>query len=120
MKKIFLLYFTILLSPVFGQESLNMNLLNTWNDPSIPPTSAFNNPYNEVWGYEANGHEYAIVGSTMGTHILEITDINNVVEVDFVPEPLKVQELFIAICTTMPGIYTWYARKAKAPCKLRI
>jgi choice-of-anchor B domain-containing protein len=62
-----------------------MTLLNQWDDPDIPPTSAFNNPYNEIWGYEADGHEYAIIASTLGTHILEITDINNVVEVDFVP-----------------------------------
>jgi len=85
--KRFLLFFLgiFMLFPVFGQESLNMNLLYNWDDPTIPPTSAFNNPYNEIWGYEANGREYAIVASTLGTHILDITDIDNVTEVDFVP-----------------------------------
>ena len=86
MKRYFLLFLgAFLVFPVFGQESLNMNLLYNWEDPSIPPTSAFNNPYNEVWGYEADGHEYAIVASTLGTHILDITDTDNVTEVDFVP-----------------------------------
>ena len=86
MKRILLLCFSIiLLSPIYGQESLNMTLLYQWDDPDIPPTSAFNNPYNEVWGYEADGHEYAIIASTLGTHILDITDVNNVVEVDFIP-----------------------------------
>jgi len=80
----FILMF-MLIDGVMAQDSLNMSLLYNWNDPSIPPTSAFNNPYNEVWGYAANGREYAIIGSTMGTHIIDITDIGDVVEVDFVP-----------------------------------
>ena len=86
MKRFFLFILgSFILFPVFGQESLNMNFLYNWDDPSIPPTSAYNNPYNEIWGYEADGHEYAIVGSTLGTHILDITDVNNIIEVDFVP-----------------------------------
>lgn len=86
MKRFFILFFSMfLLFPVFGQESLNMNMLYNWNDPAIPPTSSFDSPYNEVWGYEANGHEYAIIGSTIGTHIFDVTDVDNVIEVDFVP-----------------------------------
>ena len=43
------------------------------------------NAYNEVWGYARDGKEYAIIGSTMGTHIFDVTDAVNSHEVVFIP-----------------------------------
>jgi choice-of-anchor B domain-containing protein len=67
-----------------AQESLNMTLLSQWSDSTIPPTSFFNSPYNEIWGYATNDAEYAIIGSTMGTHFIDVSDPSNITEVAFV------------------------------------
>lgn len=68
-----------------SQTSLNMTLAYQWSDASLIPSADHDNTYNEVWGYENNGREYAIIGSTAGTHIFDITDINNVDTVEFIP-----------------------------------
>ncbi len=67
-----------------AQTSLNMNLVYQWQDNTLPASFAHDNTYNEIWGYANNGREYAIIGSTAGTHIFDITDVNNVDTVDFI------------------------------------
>ncbi|PCJ28376.1 MAG: hypothetical protein COA97_01740 [Flavobacteriales bacterium] len=79
---IILLLFTVVTN---AQTSLNMSLAYQWNDSSLPSSFAHDNTYNEIWGYEKNGREYAIIGTTVGTHIFDITDVNNVDTVDFIP-----------------------------------
>ena len=69
---------------VWAQDSLNVSTLFHWQDTSLVPSAAFNNTYNEVWGYEQDGREYAIIGSTAGTHFFDVTDAANAVEVDFI------------------------------------
>ena len=68
-----------------AQSSLNMNLLYQWKDTSLVPSDIHDNTYNEIWGYERAGREYAIIGSTAGTHIFDITDVNNVDTAYFIP-----------------------------------
>lgn len=46
-----------------------------------------NLPYADIWGYAADGREYAIMGVTGGTSFIDVTDPQNPVEVDFVPGP---------------------------------
>ncbi|RMF59839.1 MAG: choice-of-anchor B family protein, partial [Calditrichaeota bacterium] len=42
--------------------------------------------YSDVWGYvDAQGNEYAILGATVGTSIVNVTDPTNIFEVDFIP-----------------------------------
>ena len=42
--------------------------------------------YNDCWGYTApDGREYALLGVTTGTSIIDITDPANVYEVDYFP-----------------------------------
>jgi len=83
--------YLLLISVIFqlvvanGQTSLNMTLAYQWSDPTLVASSAHDNTYNEIWGYENNGREYAIIGTTAGTHIFDITDINNVDTVEFIP-----------------------------------
>jgi choice-of-anchor B domain-containing protein len=85
MKKVLLIVLSIVVGiNVFSQSSLNMSLLYHWEDSSIIRTIAHDNAYNEVWGYEKEGREYAIIGSTRGTHIFDVTDPVNSVMVDFV------------------------------------
>ena len=65
--------------PAFAQVSSNVELLATMNHRPLFP-------YNDCWGYTApDGREYALLGSTNGTSIIDITDVNNLREIDFVP-----------------------------------
>ncbi|MFQ6115368.1 MAG: choice-of-anchor B family protein, partial [bacterium] len=42
--------------------------------------------YNDCWGYSApDGREYAIIGTSTGTSIVDVTEVNNIVEVAFIP-----------------------------------
>lgn len=71
-------------SNAFAQGHLNMDSLFNWQDASLPASAAHSNTYNEVWGYAKNGREYAIIGSTMGTHIFDVTVPANSVQVEFI------------------------------------
>jgi len=51
----------------------------------LPATQAHDNKYNEIWGLAQNGREYAVIGSTMGTHIFDITNTQNVDTAAFIP-----------------------------------
>lgn len=68
-----------------AQVSSNIQLLYHWEDTSIAGSTWYDNVYNEIWGYSKDGREYAIIGSTAGTHIFDITDPNNVDTVEFIP-----------------------------------
>jgi choice-of-anchor B domain-containing protein len=83
----FFIAITLLLSiiDVQAQTSLNMNLLYQWKDTTLTPSADHINTYSEIWGYEKNGREYAIIGTTVGTHVFDITDVNNVDTIDFIP-----------------------------------
>jgi choice-of-anchor B domain-containing protein len=66
-----------------AQDSLNVRRLFHWEDTSIPIGDAtLQNKYNEVWGYAANGREYAFIGSTVGLNVFDVTDPENSVLVD--------------------------------------
>ena len=82
-KIIFLFIFISIYSFTFSQ-SKNMRLLGTWTDTSLA-TNAGGYTFNEVFGFEMKGVEYAVIGSTQGTHIIDITNPSTTVEIDFVP-----------------------------------
>jgi choice-of-anchor B domain-containing protein len=86
MKNLFLLVCLFLVSTGFvkSQDSYKMNKLFQWKDSSISSTSLYNNTYNEVWGYAKDGREYAIIGSTRGTHFFDVTNPSSPIQVDFV------------------------------------
>jgi len=78
----FLALVALLLSiPGFSQD---LELIYHWEDTSLPGTIAFNNIYNEIWGVVQDGREYAIIGSTNGTHIFDVTENENISQVAFV------------------------------------
>ena len=62
----------------------NIILLSNWNDSTLPQNS-LNGSYNEVYGFANNGMEYGVIGSTMGTHIIDVTDPTNPYEISMVP-----------------------------------
>ena len=89
MKKIFCKlfissFFIILASISVGQTSYNMSLLSNWKDSSITGSTLYDNSFNEIWGYANNGREYAIIGSSRGTHFFDVTNPSSPVLVDFV------------------------------------
>ena len=71
-------YFYVLAQPIQG------NLLNQWSDESLVGSSQYGNIYNEVWGLAVNDSEYAIIGSTQGTHFINVTDPSSPIEDFFV------------------------------------
>lgn len=71
------------LHSLFSQP-LEAELLGRWFNTDIPGSIYYNNAYNEVWGLAVNGQEYAIIGSTLGTHFINVTDPANPVEDFFV------------------------------------
>jgi choice-of-anchor B domain-containing protein len=62
-----------------AQQSMNMNLLGNWDDNSLPVFQG--GQYSDIWGYAANGREYAIMGSIAKVHFLDVTTTNPIVEV---------------------------------------
>jgi len=69
---------------VFSQSSQNVELLFNWDEDTLVGSQIFDNTYNEVWGVVVKGREYAIIGSTAGTHIFDVTSTENISEVAFV------------------------------------
>ncbi|HMC98297.1 MAG TPA: choice-of-anchor B family protein [Flavobacteriales bacterium] len=71
---------------VQAQDSLNVRMLFHWDDPAIPiGVEDYQDQYNDIWGYAANGREYAFLGSSLGVHVFDVTDPTNSVLVDHVP-----------------------------------
>ncbi|MEO0312711.1 MAG: hypothetical protein RIQ89_2368 [Bacteroidota bacterium] len=73
-----------------GQPFANqyMNLLGIWDDPLVPQNTSFvQSRYASCWGWTdtLTNRNYAIIGSSLGTHIIEVTDPQNPVERDYVP-----------------------------------
>ena len=75
--------FLVLSLPVFGQEFKNITLLDNWFEDSIL-TSSTTVRFNDCWGFQWNQKEYAVLGSTEGTHFFEISNDNKLIPRDFV------------------------------------
>ena len=67
------------------QAQQTATLLYNWQDTTLVGSWAYNNTYNECWGLVVNDREFAIIGSTAGTHFFDVTDPINSSEVAFVP-----------------------------------
>ena len=62
----------------------NINLLYNWSDTSLPQ-NYLGGSYTDVYGVAINGGEYAVIGSTMGIHIIDVTIPTQCSEVAFIP-----------------------------------
>ncbi len=74
---LFLLLFSCSLSAQYEAEEVTF--LGTYDDDSLP--THFYGTFNDVWGYAANGREYAFFGSASYIHIFDVTDPTNLVEI---------------------------------------
>ena len=90
MKKFF--YTLLLLFPIIisAQNSMNMNLLGTYNYPTTQG--------NDIWGWvDSNGNEFALVGLRNGFSVVNVTNPSS-----------AFQEFFIAdINSTWRDVKTW-------------
>ncbi|MGC6491120.1 MAG: choice-of-anchor B family protein [Flavobacteriales bacterium] len=76
-----------------SQEYENVELLYHWSEDSLVGSESFDNVYNEIWGITNNGREYAIIGSTAGTHFFDLTESNSISEVAFVAGKVQGSEI---------------------------
>jgi hypothetical protein len=67
----------------FAQESKNISLLDNWSNDTLVTSSSLAR-YSGCWGFSTNNHEYAIIGSTEGTHFFELTAENKIRNVGFI------------------------------------
>lgn len=68
-------------------SSQNITFLGNWFNPLQVAEPGYGIKYNSVWGWvdtADSNREYAILGSGSGTHILDISNPANPVEIDFV------------------------------------
>jgi choice-of-anchor B domain-containing protein len=82
MRTYLLLLFVVLYG--VGSSQTEATLLGRWSDPNLVGSSAYNNTYNEIWGLAIGDREYAVIGSTAGTHFVDVTDPAQAEEVYFV------------------------------------
>ena len=82
--KVFTLLFFFIFPALFFSQSENIDVLSHWTKTGLPTTYDGESVFNEVWGVEVNGENYAIIGSTLGTHILRVNQNNQLEEIHFV------------------------------------
>ncbi len=80
---VFLALKIILSSFFFSQQYSNITLLDHWHEDSISTNSSFVR-YSGCWGFRSNGTDYAVIGSTEGTHIFKISENKKLEFIDFV------------------------------------
>jgi choice-of-anchor B domain-containing protein len=56
----------------FANAQTQATLLGVWDDPELIGSNNYDNTYNEVWGIAVNGKEFGVIGSTAGTHIIDL------------------------------------------------
>ena len=85
MKNLLYLLISIIGLNASAQSGENIELLYHWSEDTLVGSAMYNNTYNEVWGFVVNDREYAVIGSTAGTHIFDVTDPVNSTEIHFIP-----------------------------------
>ncbi len=84
--KTYILFFLILFCLIGNkiQAQTSLKFLSSWSDSTLIGSNAFNNIYNEVWGLSVNGSEFAVLGSTAGTHFINVSDPEDIFQAFFV------------------------------------
>jgi len=85
----YFLLFTLLLPLSLWSQAQEATLLGRWQDTTLVGSTVHKNVYNEIWGYAIAGKEYAILGTTAGTHFIEVTDPSTPTEVFFIPGEIQ-------------------------------
>lgn len=93
-KKIFIVILLVILTHLISFSQAVQGVLHgTWSDSTLVASSAHNNTYNEIWGIVAAGTEYAILGTTAGTHFIDVSDPANPTEIIMIPGQVQGPEI---------------------------
>lgn len=65
-------------------QSENVYYLDSWTTTGLPVTGDGESVFNEVWGFVQNGEEYAVIGSTAGTHVFLINQDDELDSIGFI------------------------------------
>lgn len=84
MRTVLFICFCLFASSAGAQQFKDVELLAHWDTADLPINGSLAR-YNEAWGFEVNGEEFAIMGSTMGAHIIHLPLNNAIYEVAFIP-----------------------------------
>ena len=76
-KKIFICFYLVFSIQDLNAQVIEGQLLANWKVDTLQGSTQYNNTYNEVWGLYVNGSEYAVIGSTAGTHFINVDDPEN-------------------------------------------
>ncbi len=68
---------------LFAQTFHNMTLLDQWHQDSLIANSS-KVRYSDCFGFTQNGNEYAVIGSTEGTHVFLINDQDKLIPKGFI------------------------------------
>lgn len=82
MRSIFIL-FLFYSGILFSQEQKNITFLDNWYEDSLLSNTSLVR-YSGCWGFTRNGVEYAIIGSTEGTHFFRLSNDNKLIPAGFV------------------------------------
>ncbi len=74
-----ILFLTVAAGSLFSQGSMNVVMRANWDNNALPTVSGYQ--YNDVWGYESGGREYAFIGSTVGVHVIDVTNPSSLVNI---------------------------------------
>ncbi|MCB0516239.1 MAG: choice-of-anchor B family protein [Chitinophagales bacterium] len=80
----YLLLLLLMPNSLLQAQSEEPELIYQWQDTTLVGSGFYNNTYNEIWGAALNEREYAIIGSTMGTHIFDITETGEEYQAAFI------------------------------------
>lgn len=58
---------------LLAQDEIQFELDFHWKDTTLVPSFQYENTYNEVWGFQQDGIEYGIIGSTFGHHFFNLS-----------------------------------------------
>lgn len=83
MKSILTVLFSFYTLVAITQEQKNIELLDHWFTDTLI-TSSTSVRYSGCWGFTRNGIEYAIIGSTEGTHFFRLSSSNTLVPCGFI------------------------------------
>jgi choice-of-anchor B domain-containing protein len=83
MKRIILFLHLFCTTLLQAQEQKNITFLDNWNEDTLV-TNTSNVRYSGSWGFTRNNTEYAIIGSTEGTHFFKLSNENKLIQCGFV------------------------------------
>ena len=66
-----------------AQEQKNITFLDNWNEDTLVTNTSLVR-YSGCWGFTRNAIEYAIIGSTEGTHFFKLSTDNKLIQCGFI------------------------------------